>query len=188
MQPPMVSDNKGEIVFETVPTYEEMQALSDQASQARAGRARLQIALVFLAGVIFAGGAGFLLMQQNASQAIETAQAEVSALNKRIAEKDQQLADQSATITTLREQINSFGGFQSIVALQQQAAQVEADIATLLAQPSRQNIPGRMKELPPAVEWLDPTVTALEGRLAKLKQIKADIEAWPPPPTPVRPD
>lgn len=188
MQPPMVSDNKGEIVFETVPTRQEMQALSDQASQARAGRARLQIALVFLAGVIFAGGAAVFLMQQNASQAIEAAQAEVTALNKRIAEKDQQLADQSATITALREQINSFGGFQSIVALQQQAAQIEADIAALLAQPSRQNIPARMTELPPPVEWLDPAVTSLEARLARLKKIKADIEAWPPPPTPVRPD
>ena len=188
MQPPMVSDNKGEIVFETVPTHEEMQALSDQASQARAGRARLQIALVFLAGVICAGGAGFFLMQQSASQAVEAAQAEVTALNKRITEKDQQLADQSATITTLREQINSYGGFQSIVALQEQAAQIEADIAALLAQPSRQNIPERMKELPPPVEWLDPTVNSLEARLARLKKIKADIEAWPPPPAPVRPD
>ncbi|MBA4226158.1 MAG: hypothetical protein C0456_05935 [Hyphomonas sp.] len=188
MQPTNDPDRTEGLVFQPVPTREDMQALSEEASKARSGRARLFIAVVFLAGVVVAAGAGMAMVKQNAAAAAEQADLHIKKLTEQIKTKDTQLQSQAETIRQQKSEIDSFAPFQSIVVLQRQSDQLEDEIAALLAQPSRAGAPKRLTELPAEVEWLDQTVNALQTRRDRLEQIKTQIEAWPPAPVAPRPD
>lgn len=189
MSVPTVQSPEGDMqVFQSVPTHDDMMALSHQVSQAKRGQARLLIMVIFLAGVIAAGAVAMFMMYANANAQLASADEKVTAqaaqikkLEAQIAGRDQKIADQQAII-------DSYADFQSIVALQQQANALEKDIADLLAQPSRANAPKRLKEIPADVEWLDDVVSALRERRDALQQLKADVEAWPPIPANPRPD
>lgn len=188
MHPPAVPDTSGEIVFAPVPTREEVLAISREAQQARAGRARLFVLVVFLAGVIVAGGLGIALVRQHAEETIMQAQAETERLTRRLAERDAEIARQSEQIAALSRELDGYGGFRSITTLQQQADRLEHEITNLLAEPSRRDAPARLREFPPEVEWLDQTVSALSVRRERLEQMKSDVQAWPPRPVALRPD
>ncbi len=188
MQPTNDSDRSEGLVFQPVPTREDMRALSEEASKARSGRARLFIAVIFLVGVVVAAGFGMAMVKQNAAAAAEQAEVQITKLNQQIKAMDVRLVAQTETIKQQEAAINSYAPFQSIVALQQQSDQLEAEIAALLAQPSRNGAPKRLTELPPEVEWLDQTVNALRARRDRLQQLKSQIEAWPPAPVAPRPD
>lgn len=188
MQPTNDSDRPEGLVFQPVPTCEDMRALSEEANKARSGRARLFIAVIFLAGVIVAAGFGMAMVKQNATAAAEQAEVQITKLNQQIKTKDAQLVSQAETIKQQKAEIDSYASFQSIVALQRQSEQIEDEIAALLAQPSRTGAPKRLTDLPPEVEWLDQTVNALRVRRDKLQQLKTQIEAWPPAPVAPRPD
>lgn len=188
MQPTNDSDRPEGLVFQPVPTREDMQALSEEASKARSGRARLFIAVIFLVGVVVAAGFGMAMVKQNAAAAAEQAEAQITKLNQQIKTLDAQLAAQTDTIKQQKTVIDSYAPFQSIVALQQQSDRLETEIAALLAQPSRSGAPNRLTELPPDVEWLDQTVNALRARRDRLQILKSQIEAWPPAPVAPRPD
>jgi hypothetical protein len=188
MPPPSEPDHSDELVFQPVPTREDMQALSQETRQAKTGRARLLVAVIFLVGMVAAGGIGMAMVKQNAAAAIEKAEAGVARLTKQLAEKDEQLAAQQQKIDAQKTQLDAYAPFQSIVTLQQQSDQLELEITQLLAEPSRVGAPRKLTELPPDVEWLDATITALTTRRDKLQQLKAAIAAWPPAPTSPRPD
>lgn len=188
MLPPSQSDHSDELVFQPVPTSEDMQALSQEARQARAGRARLLIAVVFLVGMVAAGAIGMAMVKQNAAAAIEKAEVEVARLNKQIMEKDAISFARQEKIDAQKKQLDAYAPFQSITALQQQAGQLELEIAQLLAEPSRAGAPKKLTELPAGVEWLDSTVAALTVRRDRLQQMKAAVAAWPPAPASPRPD
>lgn len=188
MQPTNDPDRTEGLVFQPVPTHEDMQALSEEASKARSGRARLFIAVVFLAGVVVAAGFGMAMVKQNAAAAAEQADLQITKLTEQIKAKDAQLNSQAETIRQQKKEIESYAPFQSIVALQHQSARLEEEIAALLAQPSRAGAPKHLTELPAQVEWLDQTVNALRTRRDRLEQIKTQIEAWPPAPVAPRPD
>lgn len=189
MSVPTVQSPDGDMqVFQSVPTHDDMMALSHQVKQAKRGQTNLLIMVIFLAGVIAAGAVALFMMYANTNAQLATADekataqaAEIKKLEAQIAGRDQKIADQQATI-------DSYADFQSIVALQQQADALEKDIAALLAQPSRANAPKRLKEIPADVEWLDDVVSALRERRDALQQLKADVEAWPPVPANPRPD
>lgn len=188
MQPTNDPDRTEGLVFQPVPTREDMQALSEEARRARSGRARLFIAVVFLAGVIVAAGFGMAMVKQNAAAAAEQADLQIKKLTEQIKTKDTQLQSQAETISQQKSEIDSYAPFQSIVVLQRQSDQLEEEIAALLAQPSRAGAPKRLTDLPAEVEWLDQTVNALRTRRDRLEQIKTQIEAWPPAPVAPRPD
>lgn len=188
MQPPSSSDHSEELVFQPVPTREDMQALSQEARQARTGRARLLIAVVFLVGMIAAGAIGMAMVKQNAAAAAEKAEVEVARLSKQIAEKDAQALALQQKIDAQKKLIDAYAPFQSIVTLQQQSELLEFEITQLLAEPSRAGAPKKLTELPPDVEWLDTTISALTVRRDKLQQMKAAVAAWPPAPASPRPD
>lgn len=177
-----------ELVFKPVPTQEDMIALSGEVSRARAGRSRLFITVVFLAGVVAAGGIGMSMVKRNAASVAQKADAQIAALNKQILDKDAQLAAQAGIIEKQKVEIGTYTSFQSIAALQSQSDQLELEIAQLLAEPNRAGAPKRLSELPPEVEWMDSTVTALTARRDKLQKLKAEVQAWPPAPISPRPD
>lgn len=188
MQPPSQSDHSDELVFQPVPTREDVQALSQEAKQARSGRARLLIAVVFLVGMVTAGAIGMAMVKQNAAAAIEKAEVEVARLSKQIAEKDTQSIALQQKIDVQKKQLDAYAPFQSIVTLQQQSDQLELEIAQLLAEPSRVGAPKKLTEFPADVEWLGTTISALTARRDKLQQMKAAVAAWPPAPASPRPD
>ncbi|MEZ6012810.1 MAG: hypothetical protein R3C08_13175 [Hyphomonas sp.] len=181
-------DNSDLQVFQSVPTHDDMRALSHQVKEAKRGQARLLIMLIFLAGVLAAGVVAMVMMYSNTSAQLAESEAKLTAqatemkkLEATIAARDKTIADQTATI-------DSYAGFQSIAVLQQQADTLEQEIAVLLAQPSRANAPKRLKELPAEVEWLDDVITRLRDRRDALQKLKSDVEAWPPVPASPRPD
>ena len=188
MTPTREPDHSDELVFQPVPTREDMQALSQEARQAKTGRARLLLAVVFLVGMVAAGGIGMAMVKQNASAAIEKAEVEVARLIRQLAEKDTQSVAQMQKIDAQKAQLDAYAPFQSIVTLQQQSDQLEFEIAQLLAEPSRVGAPKKLTEIPPDVEWLDTTISALTARRNELQQMKAAVAAWPPAPTSPRPD
>jgi Tfp pilus assembly protein PilV len=175
-------------VFQSVPTHDDMMALSHQVKQAKQGQARLLIMVIFLVGVLAAAVVALFMVFSNTStqlaeadQKLTAQAAELKKLETEVANRDQVIASQQGTIA-------SYAGFQSIVQLQQQSKALEKDIADLLAQPSRANAPRRLKELPADVEWLDDVITRLTERRDALAELKSDVEAWPPIPAAVRPD
>ena len=181
-------DNSDMQVFQSVPTHDDMMALSAQVKEAKRGQARFLIMVIFLAGVLAAAVVAlFMVFSSTSAQLAEAdqklaTQAEaMKKLETQVANRDQVIAQQQATIA-------SYAGFQSIVQLQQQSKALEKEIADLLAQPSRANAPRRLRELPENVEWLDDVITALAERRDALAELKSDVEAWPPVPAPVRPD
>lgn len=188
MLPPSQSDHADELVFQPVPTHEDMQALSQEASRAKTGRARLLVAVVFLVGIVAAGAIGMAMVKQNAASAIEKAEVQVARLEKQLDEKDAQSILQQQKIEGQTAQLDAYAPFQSIVTLQQQSDQLELEITQLLAEPSRVGAPGKLTQLPADVEWLDTTISALTARRNRLQQIKAAIAAWPPAPASPRPD
>lgn len=188
MLPPSDHEHSEELVFQPVPTREDMQALSHEARQAKSGRAKLLIAVVFLGGIVAAGAIGMSMVKQNAAAQIEKAEAEVAQLNKKIEEKDALLVAQKQTIDAQKKQLDAYAPFQSIVTLQQQADQLELEIAQLLSEPSRAGAPRKLTELPPEAEWLDTTISVLTSRRDKLQKLKSDVAAWPPAPVSPRPD
>ena len=175
-------------VFQSVPTHDDMRALSHQVKEAKRGQARLLITLIFLAGVIAAGAVALVMMYSNTNAQLSAADAKLAAQADEMKKFEAQIAAGNQKIANQQATIDSFADFQSIVVLQQQADALEKDIATLLAQPSRANAPKRLKELPPEVEWLDDVVTRLRDRRDALQKLKADVEAWPPIPASPRPD
>lgn len=188
MLPTTEPGNSDELVFQPVPTRDQMEALSQEARQARTGRARLLITVVFLVGIVAAGSVGMSMIKQNAAAAVEKAEGEVARLNRLIAENEALSVAQRQTIAAQREQLDAYAPFQSIVTLQQQIDSLEDEIAQLLAEPSRAGAPARLTELPPEVRWLDTTISALTSRRDKLQQVKANVAAWPPAPASPRPD
>lgn len=188
MTPTREPDHSDELVFQPVPTREDMQTLSQEVRQAKTGRARLLVAVVFLVGMIAAGGIGMAMVKQNAAAAIEKAEVEVARLTRQLAEKDSQSVTQMQKIDAQKAQLDAYAPFQSIVTLQQQSDLLEFEIAQLLAEPSRVGAPKKLTEIPPDAEWLDTTISALTARRDKLQQMKAAIAAWPPAPTSPRPD
>lgn len=188
MTPAREPDHSDELVFQPVPTREEMQALSQEARQAKTGRARLLVAVVFLVGMVAAGAIGMAMVKQNAAAAIEKAEVEVARLTRQLAEKDAQSVAQQQKIDAQKAQLDAYAPFQSIMTLQQQSDQLELEIAQLLAEPSRVGAPKKLTELPPDVEWLDTTISSLTARRDKLRQMKAAVVAWPPAPVSPRPD
>jgi len=188
MPPPSEPHHSDELVFQPVPTREDMQALSQETRQAKTGRARLLVAVVFLVGMVAAGAIGMSMVKQNAAAAIEKAEVEVARLTKLLAEKDTQLIAQQQKADAQKAQLDAYAPFQSIVTLKQQSDQLELEITQLLAEPSRVGAPKKLTELPPDVEWLDTTISALTARRNKLQQMKAAVAAWPPAPASPRPD
>ena len=188
MPPPSQTGHSDELVFQPVPTREDMQALAQEANQARTGRARLLVAVVFLVGMVAAGAIGMAMVKQNAAAAIENAEVEVARLSKQIAESEKQSIAQQQKIDAQKKALDAYAPFQSIVTLQQQADQLEYEIAQLLAEPSRAGAPKKLTELPAEVEWLDTTISALTTRRDRLEQMKAAVAAWPPAPASPRPD
>jgi len=188
MPPPGESNHSDELVFQPVPTREDMQALSQEARQAKTGRARLLVAVVFLVGMVAAGAIGMAMVKQNAAAAIEKAEAGVARLTRQLAEKEAQSIVQQQKIDTQKAQLDAYAPFQSIVTLQQQSDLLELEITQLLAEPSRVGAPRKLTELPPDVEWLDTTISALTARRDKLQQLKLAVAAWPPAPASPRPD
>ncbi|MEO1965073.1 hypothetical protein [Hyphomonas sp.] len=181
------SDNSDMQVFQSVPTHDDMMALSHQLKEAKRGQARLLIMVIFLAGVLVAAVVALFMVFSNtdaklaeADQKLATQAAELEKMETQVSNRDQVIAQQQATIA-------SYAGFQSIVQLQQQSKALEKDIADLLAQPSRANAPRRLRELPENVEWLDDVITNLTERRDALAELNSDVEAWPPVPAPVRP-
>ncbi|MGA1342617.1 MAG: hypothetical protein ACO33A_06155 [Hyphomonas sp.] len=188
MTPTREPDHSDELVFRPVPTSEDMLALSQEARQAKTGRARLLIVVVFLVGMVAAGAIGMAMVKQNAAAAIEKAEVDVTRLTRLLADKEAQSLAQQKIIDTQKAQLDAYAPFQSIVTLQQQSDQLETEIKQLLAEPSRVAAPGKLTEIPPDVEWLDTTISALTARRNKLQQMKAAVAAWPPAPTSPRPD
>ena len=188
MQPPDPSSASDELVFKPVPTQDDMLALAGEANRAKAGRARLFIAVVFLAGIVAAAAIGMSMVKQNAAAISEQAEVEITRLNKQILEKDARLRDQEAVIAAQKTEIASYAPFQGIVGLQQQSRTLEQEIAGLLAEPSRTGAPARLTTLPPQIMWLDNTIAALTARRDRLQQLKQEISAWPPAPVSPRPD
>lgn len=184
-QDPYHSD---ELVFRPVPTSEDLLALSQEARQAKTGRARLLIVVVFLVGMVAAGAIGMAMVKQNAAAAIEKAEVDVTRLTRLLADKEEQSLAQQRQIDAQKAQLDAYAPFQSIVTLQQQSDQLESEITQLLAEPSRVGAPGKLAEIPPEVEWLDTTISALTARRNRLQQMKTAIAAWPPAPTSPRPD
>lgn len=182
------SDSSGMQVFESVPTRDDMMALSHQVQQAKRGQARLLVTVIFLAGAIAAGVVAVGMMYTNANSQLAAADEKVTAQAKQIKELEATVAARDKTIASQQATIGRYADFQSIVALQQQADTLEQEIAALLDQPSRANAPKRLKELPAEVEWLDSVVSALRERRDALQKLKADVEAWPPTPASPRPD
>ena len=182
------NDSSSMQVFESVPTRDDMMALSHQVQQAKRGQARLLITVIFLAGVIAAGVVAVGMMYSNANSQLAAADEKVAAQEKQIKALETQIAQRDQTIASQQATIGSYADFQSIVALQAQADALEKEIAELLGQPSRANAPKRLREIPEEVEWLDGVVTALRERRDALQKLKADVEAWPPTPANPRPD
>ena len=188
MPQPPTSAHSEEQVFQPVPTQQDMLELSGEARRARAGRARLLILAIFLLGVIVAGGFGMAMVKQNAETAVQKAEQQITDLNGAIRKKDAQIAEQADQLAALKAETDSFADFQSIVVLRRQSALLEQEIAALLAEPIRAGAPRRLTEIPPDVEWLDKTITALKARRDQLDELKAQIEAWPPAAPSPRPD
>lgn len=181
-------DNSDMQVFQSVPTHDDMMALSSQVKEAKRGQARLLIMVIFLAGVLAAAVVALFMVFSSTSTQLAEADQKLAAQTAKMEKLETQVANRDQVIAQQQQTIASYAGFQSIVQLQQQSKALEQDIADLLAQPSRSNAPRRLKELPDNVEWLDDVITALAERRDELAKLKSDIEAWPPVPAPVRPD
>lgn len=183
--------NPGELsqqVFKTVPTQDEMHLLEDRLRQVQGARLRLLIITVFLAGIVIAGAVAVSFFYRDAINKVNAAEAAVQAQQSAFQQKDRQIVALNAAITNKDEIIASYADFQSISALEAQINELEADIAALLAQPSRANAPASLKKLPEPVEWFDGAVTVLRTRRDALQETKRKVEAWPPAMENPRPD
>ena len=181
-------DNADMQVFQTVPTHDDMMALSHQVKEAKRGQARLLIMVIFLAGVLAAAAVALFMMFTNTSTQLAAADQKLAAQAAEMKTLETQISNRNQVIASQQETIASYAGFQSIIQLQQQSKALEKEIKDLLAQPSRVNAPRRLKEMPEDVEWLDDVITRLTDRRDTLVELKSDVEAWPPVPAPVRPD
>ena len=181
-------ENSNMQVFQSVPTHDDMMALSAQVKEAKRGQARFLIMVIFLAGVLAAAIVAMVFMYGNSNTQLSEAEARLDAQAAEMQAQDEAMAALNQTIADQKATIDNFADFQSIVLLQQQADALEADIEALLDQPSRANAPQRLKTLPEEVEWLDDVVTRLRARRDALQKLKADVEAWPPVPANPRPD
>lgn len=188
MHTPALPDTSGEIVFAPVPTREEMLAITRQVQQARAGRARLLIVVVFLAGIIAAGVMAIAFIRQNSAETVAQAEADLTLLTRRLSERDAEIAQLKGQLKDLTAELDGYAGFRSITALEAQSKRLEADIKTLLAEPSRRDAPARLRELPSSVEWLDGVVSRLAARRDRLESLKSEVQSWPPRPVAPRPD
>ena len=187
--PTVHSQNNGDMqVFQSVPTHDDMMALSHKVKEAKRGQAQLLIMVIFLAGVLAAGAVALFMMHTNTTAQLADADKQLAAQAADVKRMETKLADRDQVIAKQQATIESYAGFQSIVRLQQQNDALEKDIAALLDQPSRSNAPRRLKELPDDVEWLDDVITRLSDRRDTLQALKSDVEAWPPIPAAVRPD
>ncbi|MBD3770909.1 MAG: hypothetical protein IE925_12250 [Rhodobacterales bacterium] len=181
-------DNSDMQVFQSVPTHDDMRALSHQVREAKRGQARLLIMVIFLAGVLAAAAIALFMMFTSTNTQLAEADQKLTAQAEQVKKLEAEISKRDEVITKQQETIESYAGFQSIVRLQQQSKALEKEIAALLAQPSRVNAPKRLRELPEDVEWLDDVITRLTERRDALMELKSDVEAWPPVPAPVRPD
>ncbi|MEL6955243.1 MAG: hypothetical protein AAFO88_01250 [Pseudomonadota bacterium] len=190
MTQPTVPDtnDRSQQVFKPVPTHEDMHALEHRVRQVQGGRARLLVMTIFLAGIVLAAAIALALMYAHTNTQLTEAQTAAEAQADLLRRKDRQIAALGATIDEKQAVIESYADFQSVAALQQQITALEGEIAALLAQPSRANAPSRLKELPEDVEWLDDVVSSLREQRGALRELKADVEAWPPALQNPRPD
>jgi uncharacterized protein (UPF0333 family) len=186
--PTVQPDNGNQQVFQPVPTHDDIRDLSQQVRAAKSGQAKLLVAVIFLAGVVAAGAVAMAMMNGNANQQVAAAEQELAVQVKKSATLEEQLDQKDQVIATQAATLDSYADFQSIIALQAQAATLESEITALLAQPSRSNAPARLKQMPADVEWLDDVVSALADRRDELLALKMEVEAWPPVPARVRPD